>query len=297
MFTSIRNAPSLQSLAASSLNDLPDRELLRGQLPPRLQRYADSRLLMPVERDRRGLTPLMQQVGLCAKDDISETNRLIAALDGPIGQTVNHSVHRGRGNDDLGKTALAFAVQNGNLKLAEKLVSCGADVNILVHGPAVQGGSHADFGNFGDFRRNYTPLMAAVSLKDMDMVKFLLAHGANPNLGSAYDSVPNGCLGMFPERGTPAILEVLLEHGMRVPGQATHATAYFQDIKRTGQHFTGSLESDEYRGDQKALEKAWACRQKSAAHGCPYYDNPRFGGEHFVMPAGLSVRTARQTPA
>jgi uncharacterized protein len=93
-------------------------------------------------------------------------DRLIAAVCRGDEGELNDALRDGasaRWQDEQGLTALSYAAQQGQLRIARRLLDVGADVN------------HAD--NDG-----ITPLMWAVQGEHIDMVRLLVQRGANPAL-------------------------------------------------------------------------------------------------------------------
>jgi uncharacterized protein len=88
--------------------------------------------------------------------------------------------------NNQGRTALSFAIGNGSAELIKLFLVNKADPNI---------------GSFD------LPLLSAVAHKNIDTATVLLQAGANPNLASAFDNVPN--TGGTPE--TPLSLAVYLK--------------------------------------------------------------------------------------
>jgi uncharacterized protein len=103
-------------------------------------------------------------------------------------EKLNYDVQRG------GSTPLLFAARNGDLESARALLAHGADAND--HMPdgisALVLAAHSGQGKVGELllekgadpnsaEIGYTALHAAVLRSDLDLVKALLAHGANPN--------------------------------------------------------------------------------------------------------------------
>lgn len=105
------------------------------------------------------------------------------------GAELNHTILRG------GSTPLLFAARVGDVESAKLLLAAGADVNdTLPDGAsalvvAAHSGHRAHAAMLLDEGANpnaaavgYTALHAAVLRSDVDLVKVLLVHGANPNL-------------------------------------------------------------------------------------------------------------------
>ncbi|KAJ1385642.1 ankyrin repeat-containing domain protein, partial [Ochromonadaceae sp. CCMP2298] len=74
-------------------------------------------------------------------------------------------------NDIFGNSPLHYAVDKKRDKLVELLIRCGADVNLR------------------DYRGN-TPLHAACANNDIDIVRLLLLHHADPLVGNLDDLKP-----------------------------------------------------------------------------------------------------------
>jgi ankyrin repeat protein len=110
-------------------------------------------------QDMNGRTALM----IAAHNSIQDPNRekLIPSL---LAQGADAN-----GIDAGGRNAVHYAVDNCNIEIAQILLNAGADVN-----------QNAD-GGFGEIMSG-SPLRGAVSRKDINGVKFLLGHGANPQL-------------------------------------------------------------------------------------------------------------------
>jgi uncharacterized protein len=94
-----------------------------------------------------------------------------------------------------GSTPLLFAARVGDVESARLLIAAGADVNeALPDGAsALVVAAHSGNGALGAFlldkgadpnaaQAGYTALHAAIDRSDLDLVKALLAHGANPDL-------------------------------------------------------------------------------------------------------------------
>jgi ankyrin repeat protein len=97
--------------------------------------------------------------------------------------------------DKGGSTALLFAARRGDVESANLLLAAGANVNDTAPdgNTALVLAAFSGHGNVGVFLLNrganpnsdgagYTALHAAVLRNDADLVKSLLAHGANPNI-------------------------------------------------------------------------------------------------------------------
>lgn len=97
--------------------------------------------------------------------------------------------------DPRGATALAFAARNGHTKTAELLLEKGADMTLL--GSIV----------------GWTALLDAAYHGSVDIVRALLAHGADINFTSqnGYDVLLSAT-----EGGQTSVIKVLLEHGIDV---------------------------------------------------------------------------------
>jgi uncharacterized protein len=127
----------------------------------------------PGDTQRGGSTPLL----FAARNGDVESARLLLAAGARI-------------NDALpdGMTALTLAARSGQTAIARFLIDAGADIN--------------------DARFGYTALHAAVLMGDIEVVRALLAHGANPNIpltkaepirrGGQDISLPVGYLGATP---------------------------------------------------------------------------------------------------
>jgi ankyrin repeat protein len=116
-------------------------------------------------------------------------------------QTVTSEVTQRAGREELnydvprgGSTAILFAARSGNAESARLLIAAGADVNDTLPDGASALVVAAHSGNSGVAKLlletgadanaaavGYTALHAAVLRSDLDLVKALLAHNANPN--------------------------------------------------------------------------------------------------------------------
>jgi uncharacterized protein len=116
-------------------------------------------------------------------------------------QTVTSEVTQRAGREELnydvprgGSTAILFAARSGNAESARLLIAAGADVNDTLPDGASALVVAAHSGNSGVAKMlletgadanaaavGYTALHAAVLRSDLDLVKALLAHNANPN--------------------------------------------------------------------------------------------------------------------
>jgi ankyrin repeat protein len=116
-------------------------------------------------------------------------------------QTVTSEVTQRAGREELnydvprgGSTAILFAARSGDAESVRLLIAAGADVNdALPDGAsalvvAAHSGNHdvaqlliEKGADVNDAAVGYTALHAAVLLSDLDLVKALLAHHANPN--------------------------------------------------------------------------------------------------------------------
>jgi ankyrin repeat protein len=116
-------------------------------------------------------------------------------------QTVTSEVTQRAGREELnytvprgGSTALLFAARSGDTDTARLLLAAGADVNDRLPdgASALVVAAHSGQGAFAKMLLDkgadanaagagYTALHAAVLRGDLDLVKALLAHGANPN--------------------------------------------------------------------------------------------------------------------
>jgi uncharacterized protein len=116
-------------------------------------------------------------------------------------QTVTSEVTQRAGREELnytvprgGSTPLLFAARSGDVESARLLIAAGADVNdALPDGAgALVVAAHSGHGRLAAFLLDkgansnaaavgYSPLHAAVLRSDLELVKALLAHGANPN--------------------------------------------------------------------------------------------------------------------
>ena len=90
-----------------------------------------------------------------------------------------------------GFTALTGAVSQRHARIADLLVRRGAEVNHVYEG-------------------TLTPLVVAASHGDLDLVRLLLDHGADPNLGAMEGK---SALDIAKEKGNREIVEVLRAHG------------------------------------------------------------------------------------
>jgi ankyrin len=116
-------------------------------------------------------------------------------------QTVTSEVTQRAGREELnydvprgGSTAILFAARSGDIESARLLIAAGADVNDSLPDGASALVVAAHSGNSGVAKLllekgadvngaavGYTALHAAVLRSDLDLVKALLAHNANPN--------------------------------------------------------------------------------------------------------------------
>lgn len=114
------------------------------------------------------------------EDDVERTRRLLA--DHPA---LLHVSHRGY-------TWLQRAASSGNLPMVELLINLGCDVNadcgylamaeaLGEKGYNLKSGGVADW--LKDFHTEVTALQSAISKNNLDIVKLLLEHRANPNKG------------------------------------------------------------------------------------------------------------------
>lgn len=81
-----------------------------------------------------------------------------------------------------GKTVLYYAIQDNNLELVKHLISLGANVNHHYKNPAdytAEGGNEFDYACIQ--RKGRTPLMHAAQHASIDIIKFLIAQGADIN--------------------------------------------------------------------------------------------------------------------
>ena len=160
-----------------------------------------------VKEERQGQTALMwaasqkqtsvAQVLIASEADVhARTNEWMeyvqfagGATLGVLGGEIEVPQHR-----NGGYTPLMFAARSGGVETAKVLLAAGADINEPTGSgttPLVVA-AHSGFGKFGAFLLHrgadpnlaaggYTALHAAILRSDLDLVKALLAHGADPN--------------------------------------------------------------------------------------------------------------------
>ncbi|CAG8902728.1 unnamed protein product [Penicillium egyptiacum] len=104
------------------------------------------------------------------------------------------------GNDGQWVQPLLFAVESGNLELAQLLLEYGADVNVACF-------EHPGGERDKDFNR---VLFCAVEKSDETMVNLLLEHGADPRITDLYSQSP---LSYAVYSNCEAIVRSLLDHG------------------------------------------------------------------------------------
>jgi ankyrin repeat protein len=98
--------------------------------------------------------------------------------------------------DDYGRTPLHVASMNGDVNMVELLVSKGADVNVV--------------DNYG-----FTPLHHAIGMNDVNMAELLIKKGADVNVRTeqTHHSPP---LNMAAKQGNEELVKLLLAHGAEV---------------------------------------------------------------------------------
>ncbi len=128
---------------------------------------------------------------LAAKADVNHTvppgvTPLVIAVTGGKAKVADVLIANGADvsvKDRTGNTALHIAAQSGDAGLAAKLIARGADVNAKTNKTQAAGGRGGGGGGF--FRGpsgEQTPLMLAARGKHVDVMKALIAAGADPKL-------------------------------------------------------------------------------------------------------------------
>lgn len=138
--------------------------------------------------------------GAAKKGPAPTMNLHDAAIAGNAEQVRRHIAHtsdlNARAED--GKTALAYAADQGHMPVVKLLVEAGADVMARNTGPA--GGS--------------TPLHYASGHRDREtMIKYLIAHGADAGAKGMRSATP---LHIAAASGYPTNIDLLIAHGAKV---------------------------------------------------------------------------------
>ncbi|MEP7353442.1 MAG: ankyrin repeat domain-containing protein [Acidobacteriota bacterium] len=149
----------------------------------------------------------------------------------------------GRAGAGIGGVAAPLAGRGGgrptvsNMELITTLLSMGANPNAEMnfHRPSRGGNS----GRFGETQLSTgcTPLFRAVQSNDMEVIRALLAKGANPNINTmGYTSfliaAGVGAGGRAGAGGTPnrELLDLLIEHGANVNAQVVDSQLYSHHV-------------------------------------------------------------------
>ena len=200
------------------------------------------------KEELRGQTPLMWAI---AEQHVDVVRVLIEHGADVHARSRSHKVlmDRGGGTGYYGKssseepvergenTPLLFAARQGSVECAELLVNAGADVNetapegVSVLVVAAHSGHRKlvaflleKGADINADKAGYTALHAATLRGDLDMVKLLLAHGANPNVQLA--------------RGTPVTRDT---QDFLLPATLTGATPFFLAAKFVEVDIMGAL--------------------------------------------------------
>lgn len=124
-----------------------------------------------------------------------------------------------------GQSVLSYSCENGLMNLAKNLITLGANPNTGVTPEthplsfaikakdrefiAAVFNAGADVNYLLSAYENRTSLYVAIEERDLDMVRFLIAKGANPNIGSSYHFTP---LGYAIENDLEEIASILSKH-------------------------------------------------------------------------------------
>ncbi|MBI2421205.1 MAG: ankyrin repeat domain-containing protein [Candidatus Hydrogenedentes bacterium] len=118
-----------------------------------------------------------------ARNDIERVRAKIAADPAAVGDT-----------NDIGKTALHYAVSYKRMEIMDLLVASGADVN-------------------AQDRTGMTPLHVAAMLGRKDEAAWLLVHGADVHRRDVFGDTPMLTAAVF---GGGGVVKTLIQHGARL---------------------------------------------------------------------------------
>lgn len=126
-------------------------------------------------------------------------NPLILALrvnnDHAVWLLCEHGASPNAAVDDKGRTLLHLAVYNRNLTAARVLANYGASMDVQEDG-------------------GLTPLHYAVLVDREDIVTLLASHAANPSSLDTLDTKDNTALSLAVQKKHPAIVQILIRHGV-----------------------------------------------------------------------------------
>lgn len=141
----------------------------------------------------------------------------------------------GRGGRGAGATAPAQDQAGGHMAIINRLLAADVDVNaeLNMHRPSRGGNS----GRFADrqLSTGSTALYRATEAGDMDVVRVLLARGANPNINGMGFTPFLVAAGVTPGAGggaapNTALLDLMIQHGANVNAQVTGTRSYSMRI-------------------------------------------------------------------
>ena len=127
-----------------------------------------------------------------AKDDDNNTPLIYASIGGHL-DTVKFLLSKHANPDEInahGMTAITFAAQNGYLSIVKKLAKISTQFKIA--------------------NRKYTPLVEAAAGGHIDVVKYLIEIGVDPNIRTSDNMTP---FWAALNKNRPSVLKYLLQHG------------------------------------------------------------------------------------